>query len=189
MKYVITDGRYFINSAGGQHVVNSLSQATKMERIKAENVIRTLPKILRKYDWVIKEDKIQPESNIRGFTLPNNNDYYILDKVIMIESFAKELKERREYLRYKLSQIDMEICDISHAAEFYTLNASQGYKIYKLLHESRIERRKVKDEMEKIRYILEETMNGALANRMSKKIIGLDNRQYSPRVLKELFGA
>jgi hypothetical protein len=57
------------------------------------------------------------------------------------------------------------------------------------LHESRIERRKVKDEMEKIRYILEETMNGALANRMSKKIIGLDNRQYSPRVLKELFGA
>lgn len=188
MKYVITDGKYFINSAGGQHVVNSLAQATKMERIKAENVIKTLPKLLRKYDWEVKED-IQLIDNSNKISINTSDSDDLLDKVIMIEDLAKELKERGEFLRCRLSLIDKEISDIAHAAEFYTLNAAQGYKIYKLLHESRIERRKVKDEMEKIRYILEETMNGALANRISKKIIGLDNRQYSPRVLKELFGA
>lgn len=54
MCYVITDGKLFINPSGGQHVVNNLDQVNKMKRDKAENVLKALPKILRKYNWEIK---------------------------------------------------------------------------------------------------------------------------------------
>jgi hypothetical protein len=188
MCYVITDGKYFINSSGGQHVVNSLNQATKMKREKAENVLKCLPKILKKYEWSIEYGEVE-RGEIITIPQPKEINYDILNKVLEIETFAKDLKERNQYLKARLSHVELEIVDIEHAAEFYVLNASQGYKIYKMLHEAKIERRNIKNEMEKIKYILSSSMNSALYNKVSKTIIGVDNKQYSPRVLKELFGA
>lgn len=186
MCYVITDGKLFINSSGGQHVVNNLNQATKMKRDKAENVLKALPKILRKYNWEIKYAKVE-DGEIQNIPQVKEINYDLLEKVLEIESFVKDLKERQQYLISRLHQVELEIVDIRHAARFYVLNAAQGYKIYKMLHDTENERADIKDEMEKIKYILSSSMHNALYNTVSKRIIGLDSRQYTPRVLKELF--
>lgn len=182
MCYVITDGEHYINSTGGQHIVNSINQATKIiTQEKANNVLKSLPKILNKYEWEIK--------TIEDVVKPKEIDYDFMDKISEIESFAKDLNERKIYLQAKLQRVEMEIVDIEHAMEFYTLNAAQGYKIYKMYHDTKVERREVKDELQKIEYILTSNMQNALNNRISKSIIEVDNKQYTPRVLKELFSA
>lgn len=84
--------------------------------------------------------------------------------------------------------IDLEIVDIEHAAEFYTLNASQGYKLYKMLHDTRIQRRSYKDELEKINLSLGTSIRSANMENLEKSIVGMEHRKYEPRVNKELFG-
>ena len=84
--------------------------------------------------------------------------------------------------------IELDIVDIEHAAEFYTLNASQGYKLYKMLHDTRIKRRDYKDELQKIESTLGTSIRSANMNNLEKSILGLEHRQYTPRVNKELFG-
>ena len=82
----------------------------------------------------------------------------------------------------------MEIVDIEHAAEFYNLNASQGYKLYRLLHDSRVKRRGVKDELQKINFALGSSIGNLDLENLERSILGLDNRKYTPRINKELFG-
>jgi hypothetical protein len=139
---------------------------------------------MQKYEWRITEVE-----SIRGKAIlqPKDFDYNLLDEVTKLETFAKDLKERKLYLESQLGKINMEIVDIEHAAEFYNLNAAQGYKIYKMLHNARKTRRELKNELETIQYILKSDMNKAFNSDISRHIQTLDTRQYTPRVLTELF--
>jgi hypothetical protein len=177
MCYIITDGENYISTTGGIKSVHDISKATAMQFDKANNVLKTIPKPLQKFNWIIEQvvDSIDPI-------------YDIDQKVNELEIFIKDLHERNKYLNFQLSTVDKEIVDIEHAAEFYSLNASQGYKLYKMLHDAKVRRREIKDEMEKIKYIMNSNMKGALYNNISGSIKGLKNRQYAPRVLQELFG-
>lgn len=186
MCYVITDGEHYINSQGGQHMVNNINQATKLKLDKANCVLKAIPKTLKKYNWKIEYANVE-NKKIQSVVEPKEIEYDLIDKVIEIESFAKDLQARNLYLQSKLSLVELEIVDIEHAAEFYNLNASQGYKIYKMLHDRQKVRREIKNEMEQIKYILNGSMRSALTNNISKSINGLDTRQYTPRVLNELF--
>jgi hypothetical protein len=56
-----------------------------------------------------------------------------------------------------------------------------------MLHDARIERRKCKDGLAKISYVLDGNFQDCLQDKMSKRIEGLNHREYEPRVLKELF--
>ena len=186
MCYVITDGKNYINSNGGQHVVSNINQATKFKMDKANNLIKCLPKILLKYNWKIEYANVE-NKEIQTIIKPKEITYSIVDKVNEIESFVKDIQERQLYLQSKLHITELEIVDIEHAAEFYTLNAAQGYKLYKMLHDRQNIRRDIKNEMEQIKYILNGSMRSALMNNISNSVNGLDTRQYTPRVLKELF--
>jgi hypothetical protein len=176
MCYIITDGENYINTTGGVKSVHDISKATAMQFDKANNVLKTIPKPLQKFNWIVEKvvESIEPVYNID-------------QKVEEFEVFIKDLHERNKYLNLQLSIVDKEIVDIEHAAEFYTLNASQGYKLYKMLHDAKVRRREIKDEMEKIKYIMSSNMKSALYNNISCSIKGLKNRQYTPRVLQELF--
>ena len=77
--------------------------------------------------------------------------------------------------------------DIEHAAEFYNLNASQGYKLYKLLHDARNRRREYKNELEKINLSLGTSIRSINMENLQRSILGLDGKQYAPRINKELF--
>ena len=62
------------------------------------------------------------------------------------------------------------------------------YKLYKLLHNSRIKRREIKDELQKINYTLGISIRSINVANLESRILGLDNRKYTPRINKELFG-
>lgn len=187
MCYVITDSKNYINLKGGVHIVNSLDKATKLKKSKADNVFKCLPKTFDKNIWEVQYTEAY-YGNVKLTPEVKELKYNLLEEVYRMETFARDLKERSLYLNSKLSRIDLEIIDIRHAARFYTLNASQGYKLYKMLHDAENERGRIKDEIEKIGYVLKGTMLTALNSNISKSIVGMADRKYTPRVLKELFG-
>lgn len=187
MCYVITDGKNYISSDGGQHAVSNIHQATKFKMDKANNVLKCLPKILRKYNWKIEYATVE-NNKAHSIVQPKEISYSIIDKVNEMEQFAKDMRERQLYLQSQLHNVELEIVDIEHAAEFYNLNAAQGYKLYKMLHDRRNSRREIKNEMEQINLIFKHgSMMSALNNNISCSLNGLETRQYTPRVLKELF--
>ena len=85
-------------------------------------------------------------------------------------------------------EIEREITDIYHAIEFYNLDAAKGYKIYKLMQERLVRRRKNKDDIMKINYILTGGIKGLTGKQTRKHFEAMENRHYEPRALKELFG-
>lgn len=62
------------------------------------------------------------------------------------------------------------------------------HKLYKLLHDARNRRREYKDELEEINLSLGTSIRSANMENLERSILGLDNRQYAPRINKELFG-
>lgn len=104
-----------------------------------------------------------------------------------LEKISQDLKSRRACMNSELSKVDKEITDIEHYIEFCQLSACQGYKAAKMMKDCLIRRRAVKDEMETINRIL--IMNvGFIGNGKGRKILSkVQNKQYTPRILKELF--
>ncbi len=74
-----------------------------------------------------------------------------------------------------------------HYIEFTNLNAAQGYKAYKILKDRRVKRRSIKNELQVLGIILGKKISETATDEIMKCIEGLDNRQYAPRVLQELF--
>lgn len=190
MPYILCNNDNYLaqDIKNGMYIINTMDKAQKWDKIeKANNVLNLLPKKFSKYHlevkYVSKENKI-----INPVARPIELGYDILDKVKEISIFTKQLEERRLYLMEMIHTVELEIVDIEHAAEFYNLNASQGYKLYKLLHDARVKRRELKDELEKINLSLGTSIRSDNMENLQRSIVGLEHRKYTPRVNKELFG-
>lgn len=191
MPYVIYgEGKYLTHDHKCNYsVVDSLEMAKKWDTIvKVNNVLKHQGKKFKnKYNMEVKyvsqENKI-----INPIATPIELEYDILDKVKQIHNFSKNIEKRRLYLINMIHTADLAIVDIEHAAEFYNLNASQGYKLYKMLHNERVKRREYKDELQKIDLILGTAIRSEYIEKLENSIVGMDNRRYEPRVNKELFG-
>lgn len=192
MPYIIcNNNNNYINRDKKNHftVVSSMEKATKWnDTTKANNICKNnIKKLVQSYGlevkYVSQENKV-----LNPVAKPIELEYDILDKVKEISAFTKEIEERRLYLIEMVHNIDLEIVDIEHAAEFYTLNASQGYKLYKMLHDARIQRRAYKDELEKINLSLGTSIRSTNMENLEKSIVGMEHRKYEPRVNKKLFG-
>lgn len=193
MPYIICNNDNYLaqDTKNGFSIVHSEGEAFKWQKInKANNVCKKYcqtNKQVKKYHlkvkYVSQENKV-----LNPVAKPIELEYDILDKVKEISTFTKEIEERRLYLMEMVHNIDLEIVDIEHAAEFYTLNASQGYKLYKMLHDARIQRRSYKDELEKINLSLGTSIRSTNMKNLEKSIVGMEHRKYEPRVNKELFG-
>lgn len=189
MACVLTDGVRFIgkNASNKDVIVNSVDDACMYSSdVKATNALNSLPKKLKIYKFrvafVIKENqtkKVAPEDDGLSFD--------IMEKIHSLRVDVEELGNRRLILINKIHNLDLEIVDIEHAAEFYDLNAAQGYKLYRLLHDARCKRRKYKDELEKINYLLNTPLTADNLLNVEKSIIGVDSKKYAPRALSELF--
>lgn len=191
MPYIIcnNDNYLYRDKKNCFSIVHQMADATTWSNIqKANNVYAINAKeIIKKYGlevkYVSQENKV-----VNPPAKPTELEYDILDKVKEISEFTKQIEERRLYLMEMIHTVDLEIVDIEHAAEFYSLNASQGYKLYKLLHDARIKRREYKDELEKINLSLGTSIRSDNMENLERSILGLNNRQYAPRINKELFG-
>lgn len=191
MAYIICNNDNYLKRDKKNHlsVVRNIQEATKWDTVTKANNMRTInaKKLCQHYNLQVKY--VSQENKVTNpVAKPIELGYDILDKVKEISVFTKEIEERRLYLMEMVHHVDLEIVDIEHAAEFYTLNASQGYKLYKMLHDARIRRRTYKDELQKIDLSLGTSIRSTNMENLEKSIIGMEHRKYEPRVNKELFG-
>lgn len=191
MAYIICNNDNYLKRDKKNHlsVVRNIQEATKWDTVTKANNMRMInaKKLCQHYNLQVKY--VSQENKVTNpVAKPIELGYDILDKVKEISVFTKEIEERRLYLMEMVHHVDLEIVDIEHAAEFYTLNASQGYKLYKMLHDARIRRRTYKDELQKIDLSLGTSIRSTNMENLEKSIIGMEHRKYEPRVNKELFG-
>ena len=111
----------------------------------------------------------------------------LLEELNNLEVKVKELEGRRDELLKCESSIDKKITDILHCAEFYELDACKGYKLYKILHETRIERRIIKNELQSIMSTLSYISNKNVNSAISEVNKAFGDKTYKPRVVDELF--
>lgn len=188
--YIITNGNgnyLTLSPTNSITTTSKLSLAQRYSKEKASNVMRNLPNTLKNIGFHIEEDI---EANIllaEKYSNLSEKENEILEKVKDFESYLKEIGKIRDDLAEELSTVDQQIEDILHAAEFYNLNACEGYKLYKMLHEKRVRRRELKNFIEKVGFIEGCTGKDLAGNRGSKSILGTQNRKYQPKILGELF--
>lgn len=194
--YVVTNGVYFLSLDADARVVitDSLTDAHIFTtEIKCKNIIKShLSKVKGWYYVQIGGNR--PIANCdRGQEKMRVAIDRPITKTEIDDDFSqiKELSEQLElkYLKCKakLDIIEKEIIDIYHAMEFYDLSASRGYKVYKMMQVRLRNRRKMKDEMQKIEIILSSKLGKDSIEKAEKQIVHMDARGYIPRVLIELF--
>lgn len=116
-------------------------------------------------------------------------NYDILEMIKNMSNFADNLETRKQELCRMISVVDKELNDLYHAAEFLNLSASQGYKLYRMLHDARNRRREYKKELQKIDLILLNNITNENLKKLEQKIHNVDAKtyKYEPKVITELF--
>jgi hypothetical protein len=206
--FIITDGKKYIKEDinGRYKSVNNLTLADTFPNFKcANNVLKnSLTPALKLTFYVAKiEDGevvantptiakasktfLRKDSGEYAYTVKSHNIDSWLDKIDDLDTLFLDAERRKGEIATELSKIEAEKIDIEHYIEFKAQNACQGFKLYKRLRQVLVKRRQLVNE-QKIISIINATRD---ANRelekMVKKIKGLDNQVYKPRLLVDLF--
>lgn len=187
--YVITNGTNYISYDKNQKmtVVSKKELAKRFTQTKAKNFVKNLIGTMKNLGYYIEPDFETNQLIEQSLNKADEEIQNIFSRVQEFESYMQEIDKKRDALTHEMSKVNAEIEDILHAAEFYNLNAYEGYKLYKMLHDARIRRRKLKDYIEIVGYVESATGKELAENKGSKSILGKMTREYTPRVLKELF--
>ena len=177
MPFIITDsnGKYIHITPDNAktEITSDITKATRFEYAKANNFLNY--NLTRsKNEWkVVCIDEI---------------DNLNMDEIIQIQTdIYKKVQGYTEYLLGEQKINEREITDIYHYIEFSNLNAAKGFKAYKMLQDRLIKRRAIKDDLEKASIVLGASAEDYMNRKVINQFDSLKERQYSPRVLKELF--
>lgn len=187
-QYVLTDGRRYIgydHVSGKNIVVNDYGHSVKLKYSRIATILNDLSgDILHISDWKIVSAAEMEEdlSSVENLDIEG-----LLESESLFDIGFITLSKRKIYLMLKLAQVEREVTDIYHAMEFHNYNVCNGFKVYKLLQERLHHRRKIKDEIQKIDYIVSGICEEMSAEQILENIRRMDHRQYQPRALKELF--
>lgn len=179
MEFIIKISKQYIGVVDGVYTeVATPSEAFKSTmRYKLQNIIDNCVAPARRHKCKIIE---APKTLADVFEEKKEQSSPLAFNASSFDSIKNDLIE-------KLSKIDQEISDIYHYIEFNNLDAYKGFKAYKLLQETLIRRRKVKNELLKIQIFTETTVQDLFDGKLEQRINGLYNKSYKPRVLTELF--
>lgn len=100
------------------------------------------------------------------------------------------LKDYRDELSKKHSDVEQKICDILHYIELCETDDNEAVDLIELLRVCRENRRDIKDELQRIEYFQNSfgtNTNVTKAKQALKSIKGLGTRKYKPRKYEELF--
>lgn len=189
--WLITNGAGYIqqDERGVSTVANPELALKFSERNKAENFYANLAKSFKNIGYAVQE-----ATDRERYTDIDFDEYLdesclddIKTSVLNIQTLLRKVFRMREHAQSELARADAALLDIEHAAEFYALNAAQGYRLYRMLHETRVERRKRKDQIAICNIIIDSGFEGLMDGTTLKRIAGMDRREYKPRILEELF--
>lgn len=113
----------------------------------------------------------------------------IREKILELDEALSGTDKIRHVLEVEQFRADGAIQDIQHKAEFDALGAADGYKLYKLLREKRIERRYAKDALRILSCLGKDLQSNVTLTNQRMVDIEANNqvRSYLPRELPELF--
>lgn len=189
--YVLYNNKYYLmQNAIKQFVptpeVNESFQFT--DKTKADNALANLPKQMRNLGYFVQQ--VDAQSKPVDFDQFTDIELVNYDLALaQISSFCDlhdQLVARAPWVDHKLIEVDNKIQDVLHAIEFNSYNARDGYKIYKLLHDLRLERRKYKDE-QIIADVMKSGFAGSNWELVKTRVDDLKDRQYHVREMEELF--
>ena len=190
--YVLYNNKYYLM----QNVIKQFVPTSELNesfqfsnKIKAENALANLPKQMRNLGYFVQQ--IDTPTKPVDFDQFNSElELVNYDSALaQIGSFCDlhdQLVARATWVEYKLQEVENKIQDVLHAIEFNSYNARDGYKIYKLLHDLRLERRKSKDE-QVIRDVMKSGFAGSNWELTRTRVDDLKDRHYHVRNLEELF--
>jgi len=113
---------------------------------------------------------------------------------ILIRDAIRDIPKQYNANAERIRELEKERIDLLHLIEFVDLNAREGYKVYKELQSLQKERRKMKDENELLKHVIQSfsNMKGQIKH-LDKAIgdirnekINLDKRSYRCRSRKDL---
>ena len=189
--YVLYNNKYYLMQNAIKQFVptTELNEAFQFnDKIKAENGLANLPKQMRNLGYFVIQisntDKPVDFDQFADIELVNYDS-----ALAQISSFCDlhdQLVARAPWIDHKLTEVENKIQDVLHAIEFNSYNARDGYKIYKLLHDLRLERRKYKDE-QIIADVMKSGFAGSNWELARTRVDDLKDRQYHVREMEELF--
>lgn len=113
---------------------------------------------------------------------------------ILIRDAIRDVPKQYNANAERIRELEKERIDLLHLIELVDLNAREGYKVYKELQSLQKERRKMKDENELLKHVIQSfsNMKGQIKH-LDKAIgdirnekINLDKRSYRCRSRKDL---
>lgn len=207
MGYVITNGTDYITKQNRKYVkIKSQKEAFEFQtKDAALNIFNNqitkkdrssmfLREIVTKQDTittplpgkVVKVPTVEKHfSNSELRTSESINDW--VHKLKDLNGITEEAQARELVLASKLSNIDRSISDVHHYIEGSNFNVCNGYKAYKMLQNLLIERRQIKNEQIFVKYIISNKLSNNIDSEIKKVITKIQNKEYEPKVLNELF--
>lgn len=189
--YVLYNNKYYLTQNAIKQFVptTELNEAFQFfDKTKAENALANLPKQTRNLGYFV----IQISNTDKPVDFDQFTDIELVNydsALAQISSFCDlhdQLVARAPWIDHKLIEVENKIQDVLHAIEFNSYNARDGYKIYKLLHDLRLERRKYKDEIF-IRELIDDNIHSADWGKFRSRVKDVKDRQYHVREMEELF--
>lgn len=188
--YVLYNQKYYLMQNAIKQWVPTpeLAEAFKFgDKTKADNALANLPKQTRNLGYQVKQvdvpsKPVEVDRNA-NFDLVDFNS--ALSQIGAFCSLHDQLVARAAWVEYELNEVEDKIQDVLHAIEFNSYNARDGYKMYKLLHDLRLERRKYKDAQ-----LIANVMTAFRDSNWEvarNRVEDLTDRQYHVRNMKELF--
>lgn len=189
--YVLYNQKYYLMQNAIKQFIptTELNEAFQFfDKTKAENALANLPKQTRNLGYFV----IQISNTDKPVDFEQFTDIELVNydsALAQIGSFCDlhdQLVARAPWIDHKLTEVDNKIQDVLHAIEFNSYNARDGYKIYKLLHDLRLERRKYKDEIF-IRELINDNIHSVDWGKFRSRVKDVKDRQYHVREMEELF--
>ncbi|MCD7732869.1 MAG: hypothetical protein LUH56_05460 [Oscillospiraceae bacterium] len=182
-------------------VTTDINQAEVFfESVKAYNVLDNQMPKKRRDAWIVIEKEPQPpkEPEPAATSKPQrfradldfSQGGEVFDWDTLVDNITGSYRgifDYKEFLQKELTKVEAELCDIEHAIEFFNYNASDGYKMYKMLHDCRVRRRGIKDDLRKANAILGMSYEQIVSGEIDKTFDEVENQTYEPRILPELF--
>ena len=190
MSYIIQCGDGYIarNKNNSFYVAANETEAFKIaDEQKAINIMTRLPKAVRTNNEQLIEI-VDLASTVNNQYVPIDMSH-VKELICNLSDQFKAMKGNKEWLLEMESNVDKEISDILHYIEFYSFNACDGYKLAKELKNLRLKRRDIKNQLEVINIISNHTCNMLADGKTNKALCNIENKQYTPRVLTEIFEA
>ena len=166
---------------------------------EAKAFLATLAPYFKNRGFAVAKTKVKPnvadveseEAINIGIEKRKDECFLLLDKaqsvVTDFDALARIAKSNKDFAVEQLSICDRSLTDVLHRIELGKFNACEGYKLASMIQGILIERRKYKDFIYLSNVLISSGADTIVKNNVIGSIRNMDNREYTPRELPEIF--